>query len=127
MTIEAKISEAGTNGHGDKTATKPPISPLNGSKSAMVSEFYTVLADIEYLVKDVAQLTGDDLARTSVKIHEHIATARKAAEAMGDTLTDGAHQTAAATNDYVQAQPWKAIGIGTAIGFVLGAFLSRRA
>jgi len=131
MKIKSKISATGA-GHDDETTPKAMMSPLNGaasygSTSSLTGEFYNVLADIEYLVKDVAQLTGDDLSRTTQKINEHIATARKTLEAMSETLTERAHKTIADTNDYVQRQPLKAIGISAAVGLVLGALLARRA
>jgi len=127
MKIESKTSETGANGRTDENASSAAISPLNGARSAVTSEFHNALADIEYLIKDAAQLTGDDLARTTVKITEHIATARKSVEALGDTFAERAQQTIATTTDYVQKQPWKAIGIGAAVGLVLSALLTRRA
>lgn len=126
MTIEPRDPTPGANGLDDKIAPKVVISPLNGAKPGLSNEFYNVLNDIEYLVKDIAQLTGDDLAHTNLKIHEHIATARKIVESMGDTLTERAHNSVVATNNFIQDQPWKAIGIGATTGLVLGALLARR-
>lgn len=127
MTIESKTSEpGGANGRIDKAPPRAVIAAQTSAKPGLSREFYSVLSDIEYLIKDVAQLTGDDLVRTSQKINEHIATARKTVEAMGDSLAERAQKTVTVTDDYVQQQPWKAIAIGTAIGIVVGALLARR-
>lgn len=126
MKIESKIPDTGANGYDKHAAPGAVIAPANGEKPGLSREFYTVLADIEYLIKDIAQLTGDDLVRTGLKINEHIAAARKSVEAMGDTLAERTHKTVAVTNHYVQEQPWKAIGIGTAVGLIVGALLARR-
>jgi len=43
-----------------------------------------------------------------------------------DKTADGALTSVAVTDAYVHDQPWKAIGIGAALGFVLGFALARR-
>jgi ElaB/YqjD/DUF883 family membrane-anchored ribosome-binding protein len=43
-----------------------------------------------------------------------------------DAVTDQAKAAAEATDDYVHAHPWKAVGFAAAIGVILGMLISRR-
>ncbi|MBB1520533.1 DUF883 family protein [Aquipseudomonas guryensis] len=89
-------------------------------------DFHSFLADIEELIKDANSLTGDDQAQAKFKLSARIATAKAAAEAGGNSLMQRARQTAAVTNGYVREQPWKAVGAGAALAFLLGRAITRR-
>ena len=41
-------------------------------------------------------------------------------------VTDGAKQYASMTDGYVHANPWKALGVATAAGMLIGFLLARR-
>jgi len=74
----------------------------------------------------MTSLTGEDLARAKAKLTERVATAKKSVEEMGGAIASQARKSATATNDYVHANPWQAIGIGAAVGLLLGFVLARR-
>jgi ElaB/YqjD/DUF883 family membrane-anchored ribosome-binding protein len=95
--------------------------------SGVSLEFHNFVADIEDLIKSTTSLSGDDLASVKEKIGERIAAAKESAEEMGDALAHRAGKAVAVTNEYVHEQPWKAIGVGVAVGFLLGAVVARRA
>ena len=125
MKIESKSQGTGTNGQGagsmpaaDKTA--------DGALTGMSLEFHNFLADIEDLIKTTTSLTGEDLARAKAKLSERVAAAKESVEEMSGVIADGARTSVAVTDAYVHDQPWKAIGIGAALGFVLGFALGRR-
>lgn len=121
MQSESNGSETGANGQ---------VPALRATGDAALqdvkSEFHSFLADIEDLIISTTSLTGDDLARAKAKLSERIATARTSMERMGGAISDRARSSAVATNKYVHEQPWKAVGIGAAIGVLLGFMLSRR-
>ena len=43
-----------------------------------------------------------------------------------ETVVEKTKATVKATDEYVQENPWKAIGISTAVGVLVGALISRR-
>jgi len=100
---------------------------LAAARSGVSQEFHNVLADIEDLIKATTSLTGDELARVRAKLNARIAVARQSLEEMGGAIAQQARQAATVTNDYVHAEPWKAIGAGAVVGFLLGVVLARRA
>jgi ElaB/YqjD/DUF883 family membrane-anchored ribosome-binding protein len=96
------------------------------ARSGVAHEVKSFLADIEDLVKETTSLTGDDLARAKVKLTERVSAAKQSVEDMGSDIAQRARKSAKATDDYVREQPWKAIGAGAAVAFLLGFVLARR-
>lgn len=110
--------ESSSNGKG--------VSSHGGAQSGVSREFYNFLADIEDLIKETTSLTGDELASARAKLNARVASAKATAEEVGDSIVQRAQQSASVTNAYVHEQPWKAMGAGAAIAFLLGFALARR-
>lgn len=115
-------TKSAANGQGSNSAQSPP----NGTASSVSQEFHNFLADIEDLIKETTALTGDDLARARVKLNSRIAAAKASAEEMSDSLVQRAQHSATLTNGYVHAQPWKVLGAGAVLAFLLGVVIARR-
>lgn len=98
----------------------------DSAQSEISREFHNFLADIEDLVKKTTLLTGAELDEVKNKLNERIATAKTSVEEIGGEITHRARKSVADTNRYVHEQSWTAIGIGTAVGLLLGLALSRR-
>jgi len=92
----------------------------------VAQQFHMFIADIENLVKDATSLTGDELAQAKFKLSARIAKAKAATETGASNIMQRARHTAAATNSYVHKQPWKAVGTGAALAFLLARALSKR-
>jgi len=121
MKTESKSQGSGTNGQGAGSK-----SSADGALTGMSLEFHNFLADIEDLIKTTTSLTGEDLTRAKAKLSERVTAAKESVEEMSGVIADGARTSVAVTDAYVHDQPWKAIGIGAALGFVLGFALARR-
>lgn len=90
------------------------------------NEFQKFVEDIEELIEETSTLTGDELARASEKLRQRIALAKLSTSVMGGVLAGQASKAAAATDEYVNAQPWTAVGISAAVGLIIGLLLARR-
>ncbi len=126
MNNQSSISGAGSNGV-DSGAGAAAIAAVDGAMSAVPREIHNFLADIEDLITSATSLTGEDLTRAKAKLGARVASAKAAAEEMGGVVVDRARKTIKVGNDYVHEQPWQAIGIGAALGLLLGLVLARRA
>lgn len=122
MQNKSTNSDANANGPAARNAN----AHTDGALSSVSREFHNFLADIEDLIKDTTALTGDDLARATAKINQRVATARESVEDMGGEVVHRAKKTAYEANHYVHEQPWRAIGIGAAVGFLMGFVVTRR-
>jgi len=108
-------------------------SEINNSKneiqdaSADISkEFKNFLYDIEDLFKSSSSLTGDDLNKAKEQLNQRIKKARATLDDASGNILQHARRTAALTNQYAHQEPWKIVGAGAAIGFLLGYALAPR-
>ncbi len=125
MQSDSNIQSSDTNGRG-AGLTPAATNRADGSLSGAPLEFHNFLADIEDLIKATTSLTGEDLMRAKAKLAERVAIAKKSVEAMSGAIIHRTRKTAEVTNNYVHEQPWKAVGIGAAVGVLLGFVLARR-
>lgn len=113
------------NGQGT-SAARPETGSGDGAVAGVSRELHSFVADIEDLVKATTSLTGEDLARAKAKLGERIAAAKQSVEEIGGVIVDRARHTVKVTDGYVHKQPWQAIGIGAALGLLVGFVLARR-
>jgi ElaB/YqjD/DUF883 family membrane-anchored ribosome-binding protein len=109
--LQAKSQEA--------TEVAKTYSPHNGS-SARAGAMSPMNS------KPAAADASAELAAFETRFGEQATAARRSIKEMSRDLADRARQSATATDDYVHAQPWKAIGLGAAIGVALGVLFARR-
>lgn len=96
------------------------------TKEKLVSDMKIVIADAEELLKATANAAGEKAAAARARMEDSLRTARvKVAEAQ-EVMRDRAKQAAQATDDYVHAHPWKAVGFAAAVGIIVGMLIARR-
>ena len=91
-------------------------------------ELRTFLADVEDLVKKVADSGDADLEQLGSRVADAIGGVRQAV-GIANTLRERVRLAAARTDDYVCDRPWTAIGLAAAVGVIAGmgaAVASRR-
>ncbi|WP_051748350.1 DUF883 family protein [Nevskia soli] len=96
------------------------------SSSALTQEFNNFVTDIEDLIKSSASLSGEELSKAKDKIKQRIDSAKEAFGETTENVTARARKAVAATHQYVSEEPWKAVGVGAAVGFLLGVAVARR-
>jgi ElaB/YqjD/DUF883 family membrane-anchored ribosome-binding protein len=96
-------------------------------KSSRISrDLQNLSDDVANLVTHTGTLAREDLRRIKTTLSDRVAAARKSLGATGDEIAHRARHTATVTNNYVHEQPWKAVGIGAAVGVLLGVLFARR-
>lgn len=123
MQIRPNISEADVKARSG--TSPPPMAATAAPRSALSGEFHDLIEDIEDFVKNTTALTGQDLARAKAKLNARVAAARVRVDEMGGEIADRARATARTTDSYVHDHPWQAIGIGAALGLLIGVVISR--
>jgi ElaB/YqjD/DUF883 family membrane-anchored ribosome-binding protein len=107
-------------------------------KEQLLEEFNTIVAETERLLKAVthpASVAVDGVSgevesgpSTSLdaKLDENLKAARERLALLEDALAQRAKAAFKATDTYVRANPWHAVGIAAGIGVILGLLLKRR-
>jgi ElaB/YqjD/DUF883 family membrane-anchored ribosome-binding protein len=121
--MNIKSNNAESNVHGLNAASVPSAA-ANG---ALSREFNSFITDIEELIKATTSLTGEDLARAKAKLNARVTKAKESVEELSGIIAERARSTAKITDSYVHEQPWQAIGIGAALGLLIGFALAPRA
>lgn len=92
---------------------------MNATTDKLVSDVKVLAADVEELLKATASQTGEKVAEARARAQAAIARARTTAIEQGK-------QAAQVTDQYVQQNPWTAIGIAAGIGLLIGLLIGRR-
>ena len=92
----------------------------------LVSDLKVVIADAEELLRATASTAGEKVSAARAKMEESVRTAKVKLSQAQDVMVDRAKAAAQATDHYVHAHPWKAVGFAAAIGVILGMLISRR-
>lgn len=125
MQTQSPELEPVPNGQGVRTKSAI-FEAANMVSSRASREFHNFVADIEDLITKTTSLTGEDLQKAKAQLSERIATARNYLDDVSESVTQRARKTATVTNNYVHEQPWTAVGIGAAVGVVIGFVLGSR-
>ncbi len=96
------------------------------TKEKLVADFKVVVADAEELLKATAGQAGDKVAELRSKAQANLAIAKASLADAQAALLEKAKAAGRATDDYVQENPWRAVGIAAGIGLVIGLLIGRR-
>lgn len=96
------------------------------TKDKLVADLKMVISDAEELLLATAAQAGEKASAARARITESLKVAKEKLAIAEDIALDKAKAAARATDDYVHENPWAAVGIGAAVGLVVGMLISRR-
>lgn len=93
---------------------------------SVVDDFSNLLTEAESLLKQAGN-EGSEKARVlQTEVEAKLLDAKLRLQEIEGKAVDGAKAVKAATETYVQQNPWQTIGIAAAVGFLAGVLVSRR-
>ena len=92
----------------------------------LVADLRALIADTEELLRASAGQAGEKAAAARERMQASLERSKQRLLEAERTLEDRAGQAARAVEEYVQENPWRAVGIAALAGFVLGALVNRR-
>jgi ElaB/YqjD/DUF883 family membrane-anchored ribosome-binding protein len=99
----------------------------NGGKASdRGAEWRNLVADVEDLIKKVANVKDAEVAEIRAKVEDTLAKAKTSATQGIAAVRGQAGEVTEATDQYVRENPWAAIGVAAAVGIVLGFIAGRR-
>lgn len=96
------------------------------TREKLVSDLKVVIADAEELLRATANQAGEKIAEIRVKAEENLRNAKIRLARAEQALLERTKAAARATDDYVRANPWRAVGIAAGAGFIVGLLVGRR-
>jgi ElaB/YqjD/DUF883 family membrane-anchored ribosome-binding protein len=96
------------------------------SRARLIDDFSAVLSEAEDMLRRAASETGDKARDLRSQVEAKLLTAKLRLQELQGQAMDQARDAARATDDYVHDNPWQAIGVAAAVGFLVGLVVSRR-
>lgn len=96
------------------------------NKEKLVADMKIVVADAEEILRQTANVAGEKAGELRERIQERLRDAKIRIADAEAVLVDRTKAAARATDDFVQENPWKAVGIAAGIGLLLGVIIGRR-
>ena len=100
------------------------IPTQTGARDQLLADLKTVIQDAEAWLRHGSSLTGEELTKARAKFEGAISGAKEGLANL--EVVEKSKAAARATDTYVKDNPWKAVGIGAAVGVVLGLLINRR-
>ena len=99
---------------------------LARSKDDLLKDFQSLISEGESLLKSTTSLSGEALAQARNKFRDKLNDAKTQVATLSDAAQQKGRQAVGATEDYVRANPWPAVGMAVGVGFLVGALSTRR-
>lgn len=106
---------------------RSPSPTLSTTSNALGRDIQNVVSDAQELLKTVQSEGESRLAEVKTKVATQVDAAKQKLGEIQQTVQDGAKLAMNETDAYVRSNPWTAIGIGMAIGAVIGYLASAAA
>lgn len=95
-------------------------------QSSVQKEFHNLLADIDSLLKESANLTEEEFSEARDKLQEKVTEAKDTVFEISSNINNRAKKSAIKANRRVHEEPWKAVAAGAIAGLLLGTLFNRR-
>ena len=96
------------------------------SKDKLISDMKVVMADADELLRATASQAGDRVTELRGKIQSSLANARANLADAQAAAVEKAKEVGHAADDYVQANPWRSVGVAAGVGLIVGLLIGRR-
>lgn len=96
------------------------------TNSKLLDESKDILQQTEHLLGKAVNATGEEAKALQSRIMGSLRDAKVRLTEVEQASVAKAKAAAKVTDTYVHENPWKAIGLGAAVGVVIGLLISRR-
>jgi ElaB/YqjD/DUF883 family membrane-anchored ribosome-binding protein len=95
---------------------------FNRVKGKMSDDLRLIVSDGEALLKAAANASGEGFTAARAKFAEQVMSVKAKLADVSRPVVEGAGQA----DDYVQDNPWTAIGVAAAVGMLVGFLVAKR-
>lgn len=90
------------------------------------AELKTLADTLEEVLNSSADKSKEEMGKLRSKAESALKESRARLGETSEAILRQTRETSARADDYVRENPWTGVGIGAAVGLVLGVLLSRR-
>ncbi|HFZ8996849.1 TPA: YqjD family protein [Citrobacter freundii] len=90
------------------------------------AELKSLTDTLEEVLSSSGNKSKEELSKIRDKAERTLKESRNRLGETGDVIAKQTREAAARADDYVRENPWAGVGIGAAVGIVLGMLLTRR-
>ena len=101
-------------------------STMGSNANPIARDIQNVVSDAQELLQTVQTEGQGKLADVKAKMSQQLDSAKQMLTQMQTTVQDGAKAAMDTTDQYVRANPWRAVGISAAVGALIGFLAARR-
>jgi ElaB protein len=94
--------------------------------NSLARDTQNVVSEAQELLKTVKDEGASKLDQVRTSMNAQLDTAKQKFGEIQATVQDGAKVAYTTTDEYVRANPWRAVGIAAAAGAIIGFLASRR-
>lgn len=98
----------------------------NAESEKLVADAKVVLEDVESLLGQAANATGQHAQDLRTRASEALSRAKLRLQDAQYAVSTNTKAAARATDNWVHDNPWGAIGVAAGVGFLVGLLVSRR-
>ena len=98
----------------------------NGQSNPIARDIQNVVTDAQELLKTVQSEGQTRLTEVKGQVQAKLDNAKIMLGQLGTQVQDGAKQAMDTTDEYVRANPWRAVGVSAAVGALIGFLIARR-
>ena len=96
-----------------------------GTRDQLMNDLKTVVSDAETWLRSSHMLSGEDLQAAKAKFERTLVNAKDTLVGLEESVVERTKVAARATDEYVHENPWRAIGMGAAVGVIVGMLIAR--
>lgn len=98
----------------------------DAATSSLLEESQEILEQTEALLAEAGSATGKEAEALRARIASSLRDARERLGSAEKLAVEKARAAAKATDTYVRENPWTAVGVGAAVGVLIGMLIARR-
>ena len=98
----------------------------NGVRPGIEGDFRTMISESEELLKAAATVSGESFTAARTKFEDKLSSVKARLADISQPLLNRTRQTAAKADEYVHGNPWSTLGIGIAVGALIGFLVAKR-
>ena len=95
-------------------------------RDRLLDDLRLVIKDAEYLLRSTGQQVDEGYRVARARIESTLSDAKSGLSTLEEQVTTSARDAYETTEQYVQQNPWQAVGVGALAGLIVGLYLGRR-